>query len=357
MNFDSGKEPNDFACGFFRDNGAAVEKHDNGFEAILPESLSRVLKIPEYLDINNESPAESGPQPENTYSVQYGSPLLDKIVTIATKQVPLLSCRLKFDYLKSQGFDRLIKTQFTINKSVGRVENTASIMTEYLNLTCRYLAQSDEQKEGLINLVFNLETGANTADMDSKIAYAAKDFNISKRTTNWNDKKIKDIMQWVQKGAEDTIAKITGPFHESMTRRFRRDATNLEEYYDSLKKEMETSLQKPGLSARLIKDRKDKIALIPDELTKKKDDLFKKYSIKVKITLCGLMLITTPAVKILYRTSIGRKNKQFSLIYNPISKRIDPLVCEACKKSTFNVYFCDNLHLLCPDCIGKCPIC
>ncbi len=45
---------------------------------------------------------------------------------------------------------------------------------------------------------------------------------------------------------------------------------NMEEYYDSLKKEMEASLKKSGISQQNIEDRQAKTDLLPDELARKK---------------------------------------------------------------------------------------
>jgi len=133
--------------------------------------------------------------------------------------------------------------------------------------------------------------------------------------------------------------------------------SNLEEYYASLREEMEKSLQKTTLSEQLVEDRREKISLLPDELEMKKEDLFKKYSIRVKIHPCALMLITTPAIKILYKAFIGRESKNVSMIYNPITKSVDPLVCEGCGTSINSVYSCKALHLLCFDCGRRCPVC
>ena len=84
---------------------------------------------------------------------------------------------------------------------------------------------------------------------------------------------------------------------------------------------------------------------------------YKKYSIKVKLSLCGGIQVRTPAAKILYQASIGRKQKQLSMLYNPATKSMDPLVCEGCADSTFNIHFCDHLHILCPACSASCPAC
>ncbi len=356
MSFEPDQELEHFVCRFLETHGAVLEKNRKGFEALLPESLSGLLETPEYIHINKGS-SDTGTESRHAYSINYGSHLLEKMVNAACAQVPLLACQLEFDYLKSAGFERLIKEQFDFHGSVGKVESTARIKTEYLFLTCRYIAQSDEQKEGIVSLIFNLETGAFVPHMALMLSSAAMNFITGKKAATWGDKQIKEIMEWVREQAKEIIAEELGPFQKSMTRRFKRDVANLEEYYAGLKEEMEKSLERPGLSDQLIKDRQEKIALLPDELAIKKDDLFKKYSIKVKVEPCSAMLISTPAIKILYKASIGRKRKNFSMIYNPVAKSVDPLVCQGCGRSATSFYFCDDLHLLCPVCSNRCPVC
>jgi hypothetical protein len=351
MNFNSDNSPEEFVRRFFRFNGAVMEQRPDGLEALLPEHLAARLNTPEYLHI------ETGENAQEKFSIHYGSPFLEKIVEAACDTAPLISCRLDFNYIKRQGFDRLIQDQFVFYNCVGRVESTAEVRTEYLLLTCRYLAQSDEQKEGLVSLAFNLETGAAVSEMGGMLDSVERTFETDSVQTFLGDDKIKAILTWVQRQAGKVLEREIEPFQDSMNRRFRRDVANLEEYYEDLKKEMEESLKRPGISDQLMSDRKAKISLIPDELERKKADLFKKYSIRVKLKLCGGIQIRTPAVKILYQTSVGRKQKQLSMIYNPVTKSMDPLVCDGCGDSTFNIRFCDHLHILCPACSTKCPAC
>jgi len=354
MSFEPDQEIEHFVCRFLETHGAVLEENGKEFEVLLSESLSGMLKTSEHIHINrgfvSDTP-DADPESRHTYSINYGSHLLEKMVNAACAHVPLLACQVEFDYLKSAGFERLINEQFSFFGAVGSVESTAKIKTEYLFLTCRYIAQSDEQKEGLVNLIFNLETGAHVPHMADMLSLAARDFKTEKkRVAAWKDKQIKEIMEWIRRQMKESITEKICPFQESMTRRFRRDVLNLEEYYASLKEEMEKSLERPGLSDQLIKDRQEKITLLPDELARKKDDLFKKYSVKVKVEPCSAMLISTPAIKILYKTSIGKKRKNFSLIYNPVTKSVDPLVCQKCGRSATNIYFNDRLHQLCPAC-------
>lgn len=351
MNSESNKELEEFAYRFLENQGAVVERNERGFEALIPGNLSKVLGTSEHININT-SDSES----EGTYSINYGSALLEKMIDAVCGDVPLLACQLQFDYLKKEGFDSLVKEQFFFCKSVGKTEGRAKINTAYIFLTCRYTAQSDEQKQGLLSLIFNLETGAYVPYMAELLSAAGTNF-IPLQKPVWKDGQLEMVMKCIKEQSKGILMEELNSFYETMTRRFSRDAANLEEYYHALEKEMEKNLKRHHLSKELIKERREKIDLLPDELERKRDDLFKKYSIKVNVEPCAVMLINTPAVKVLYNIFIRRTRKNVSLIYNPVTKALDPLVCQGCGKSITNIYFCNHLHLLCSMCSEKCPLC
>ena len=353
MNSESNKELEEFAYRFLENQGAVLERNERGFEVLMPENLSEVLGTSEHININTGS----DPETEGTYYINYSSSLLEKMVdAVCCGDVPLLACQLQFDYLKREGFDRLIKEQFFFSKSVGKTENRAKIKTAYIFLTCRYTAQSDEQKQGVVSLVFNLETGAYVPRMAELLSASGTNF-IPLQKPVWKDGQLEMVMKCIKEQSKGILMEELNPFHETMTRRFRRDGANLEEYYHALGKEMEKNLKRHRLSKELIKERREKIDLLPDELERKRDDLFKKYSIKVNVEPCAVMLINTPAVIVLYNIFIRRTRKNVSLIYNPVTKALDPLVCQGCGKSITNIYFCDHLHLLCSRCSKRCPLC
>jgi len=351
MSSDADRGLRQFAARFFENRGAILEKNHSGFEALLPSKLSESLGIPEHIFLTENPPSHS----EDHYALSYSSPLVEKIVETACSQVPLLACQLTFDYLKSQGFDRLIKEQFSFPHAVGTTESTGIVKTVYLLLNCRYVAQSDEQKQGLLSVVVNYETGSLIPDMEDAVSITAKSFETSLQPIR-EDGKLQEIFKRIKDQSEGMLAAELRSFRESMNRRFRRDAVHLREYYSALKVEMEKSLERPGLSDELIKDRREKIALLPHELATKTDDLFKKYSIKVTIVPCAAMLINTPAVRVLYRVSVGRSQKTLPLLYNPVTRLMDPLVCQGCGKSVTSIYFCNHLHVLCSRCHERCPL-
>ena len=356
--------PEQFTCSFLKSHGAIIETAKDGYHALLPERLSSLLEVPDLIHFHTGQGASAGSsQPASPLSdtpswvIHYGSALLDKMRHLACRKIPFVSYDIHFDYIKNQGFDKLIKEQFVFFNAVGKPESQAVVKARYVVATCRYLAQSDEQKEVLIPLVFNLETGACVPGMADMISGLNRTIRTGSPAGGADALRLQQILEHARRIFQDTIIDEIADFRESMKRRFRRDAGNLWNYYRSLRDEMEKSLERQGLSQQLIAERREKIALIPGELKRKQDDLLKKYSIKIGVHPATLMQINTEAVKMLYRTSIGKRAKTLSLIYNPVTKSLDPLVCQGCGAPTYQCTFCDRSHLLCPGCTGRCPVC
>jgi hypothetical protein len=218
------------------------------------------------------------------------------MIGAALEKIPLAGCGLEFDYVKGGGFDRLIDEQLTFYGAVAAVETVAEVTAEYVFVACRYTAQSDEQKEGLLTMAFNADTGGFVPEMTELLDTAGCRSVFTVPAAAARDT-ILSLADHVEQTARRLVADQLEPFRTSMNRRFKRDIANLNEYYQSLEQEMQNSLEKSGLSESARSDRKTKIKAIPAELASKSYDLFKKYSIKVRLQPTAAMHIRTPAKK------------------------------------------------------------
>lgn len=357
----SSAELMDFVRRFLDRHGAAVEERETGLDVLMPEPLSEPLGTPEFVRLEAEAAPAAAPPPDgsarSTFSIAYGAEFLERVLQLACSEVPVLTCQLDFHYIKSQGFDALIRDCFQFKGGLSRVDQWAKVLSHYVVLTCRYRAQSDEQKEGLCELAFHLETGAQVPGLALGLEATSRRYGQNASVPKGLFDPLRKALAGVKKAVGEAVLRETAGFQESMNRKFRRDVTNLEEYYRCLEREMQQSLARSGLSDQLVQDRRTKIALIPEELARKKEDLFKKYSIRIGIVPCAVLLVATPAVKVLLRVAIGKKQKAIPAFYNPVTKTMDLLVCEGCRGSAAQLGFCDQAHMLCPDCAGRCPVC
>jgi len=349
-------DPMEFACRFLKTRGAALELRGDVTNILLPKDVAQSLMVEEFITVGADHGASDGSDTRKIYPLQFQTPLLDRIASTAGATPPFLQANLKFAYIKTQGFDRLIKEQFELHKSKIKVIKTGETKTRYLLLTCRFRAQSDELKEGLLDICFNLDTGAVISNMAEAISLVQKEYPaISPR--GCTKKEIEKIHELVSRYGPEMIEHKLSFFVESMNRRFKRDAASLDEYYAALEKEMAASLARGGISDRLILERKEKIAMVPDELTAKKKDLLNKYSITINFRPVAALALTSPCVTVFIKLMSGRKKSNITMTYNPVTKKMDPMVCRSCGMSTYVLGCCPNMHVNCLSCIeqgGQC---
>ncbi|MFH1152867.1 MAG: hypothetical protein V1793_03535 [Pseudomonadota bacterium] len=347
-----------FVSRFLEENDAAMETGSHGLEVLLPSQLAKSMDVPEHITLVPGADAIVGNQGSpRRYFIHLGAPFLEGVTRLATEKPPLVHTILTFHYMKQQGFDALVQDQFEFYKAKVMGTSFAEIKTRYVLLTLKFTAQSDEQKEGLVDLAFNLETGALVSGMLPLMPSLEKQYATSAGRII-NDSDIPRIDMWINRYAPDAIDRQIAEFKKSMNRRYARDSRSLDEYYAALKLEMEESMTRAGISERLLNERQQKIALIPEELNAKKADLLNRYSIRVGISLAAAMVVTTPAVKIIARLASGNRKTDIYMIYNPILKAMDPMVCPSCGLGMRALGLCSGMHPVCPDCLEKrCRVC
>ena len=340
----------DFVTRFFSANDAVMEKREKGIHVLLPEETAAALDVGEEIFLAQDPDDPHLNNEKECHAIQFQTPLLDGIVSMAGDAPPFLQAGLTFTYIKTQGFEKLINEQFTFYKSKIKKISTADTITRYLILTCRYLAQSDEQKQGLIDFAVNLETMSLIPDMPKMMGNAEKQYAFEK-ISGFSHQKIRTIHSIVESLGPSAVEEELEPFKKSMNRRYKRDSASLDTYYKALEEEMAESLERSGISEKVVREREAKIAMLPQELAAKKKDLLNKYTIKLNFSPAAALLVTTPCVRVSVTLISGRTTKTLPVIYNPVTKQMDPLVCTSCGTSTYAAGLTDTLDLCCPDCL------
>ncbi|MFP3999549.1 MAG: hypothetical protein ACLFUN_06865, partial [Desulfobacterales bacterium] len=228
MKSDTETEPLHFAQRFLQLHGAAVETSGSAIEALIPEELRALLDVPEHIRISGDN--EYAADNNEHYVVTYGAPLLERMIGGTLEKIPMTACRLEFDYIKSGGFERLIEDQLTFYGARASIETTAEVSASYMLVACRYTAQSDEHKEGLLTMVFNSDTGGFVPDMAEALDSAGCRTSFTLPGPDAH-KSVVSLSNHIEKTAHRFLEDRLEPFRASMNRRFQRDVANLNEYY------------------------------------------------------------------------------------------------------------------------------
>jgi hypothetical protein len=331
-----------FTTQFLEKSGALVDAHSGHIHALLPRDLTGILNLPEEVRLGGDD-----------HPLLYGSPILDRLVQTATADIPVAYGAVSIPYIKKAGFDAAIAQDLSLINGKFQIGVRAETRTSYMVITSRYVALSDERKEGLMRLTFHESSGAIIAGFEDSI----KDFectyyrqgNLPPQFSPLIGLPLQAALHSLQHRIEAELA----PFLASMRRRLHRDVTNTREYYRSLADEMRSSLAHPNLSDTQRMERQQKIDSLPSEADRKIADLQHKYDTRIHIRACAaeryLVDVAQLIVTILYRKS----KRTLPVFYNPVTRRIDPLVCESCKKTTRRIFLQDgktNFVLLCPAC-------
>lgn len=315
-----------FSCRIFEKYGGLVDHHDDHLLTILPPALAESLGIPDEVQLG-------GPE----YPLLYGSPLLDRLIQLATREVPIVYGQIEIPYLKKEGFEQLIRQDLIFADGQIQITSRAETRMNYMVLINHYVALSDERKEGMVRLTIHEGTGALIPDFEDRLTeFLITFFDPGKTPLHFPLPLEKIVSRALKKAQEFTIADLAD-FLKSMKRRLQRDIKNTREYFQALEKEMKASL-KAGRTEGPEKERREKIQALPQELSRKTEDLLQKYQIQVTITGCGAKRFLVPVVQLLLQIRFRKFERSAHITWNPVTRRLDPMVCEGCSEPIQVVY-------------------
>ena len=91
-------------------------------------------------------------------------------------------------------------------------------------------------------------------------------------------------------------------------------------------------------------------------MSRKIEDLEQKYQIQVNLTACAALRFLVPVVRLTVAIRYRKFSRELRLIFNPVSHKLDPLVCERCRATTRNVSPLEkdsDVGFYCSECYKK----
>jgi hypothetical protein len=334
-----------FAGELIEKRGGLIEILPDRVLAVLPPDLARTLDLPE------EAPLGSDDVP-----LLYGSPCLDRLIALATGEVPVVHGQIEVPYLKKAGFEELLGKDLRFADGQVRVSARAEARTTYMVLTCRYVALSDERKEGLVQIGVHESSGAVIAGLDQVWPSFQPEFYAPGKIPSHFPVRIEQAVSCAMAKARAGIENELADYLRSMRRRLHRDATNTREYYDALKTEMEANLSHPNLTEGQRREREYKIGELPAEMARKVEDLRLKYQVEVTVTACAALRLLVNIARITLAMRFRKRERALRVVWNPLTRRLDPLVCERCQQTIQRIHPVVGdkaIELVCAPCSQK----
>ncbi|MCP3441288.1 hypothetical protein [Bradyrhizobium sp. CCGUVB14] len=356
-------ELRDFVADLLERRGAAVEAlASDRLEVLAPTPLQRQLGWPELTHLGfgtQQAPGAVAIALEGDWLDRFGAILADE-GRWSEREV-----RLPAPVPPPSAPEKLLDRVLDLPNAIWRLQGLSATWTRCLMLAFRVTALSDEKREKLIWLGFNLATGAAISDVLAQLRPAlaqTADWHmpdaVTKRVAGpgWSSGTLAARLRpLLECEAHDSME----PFLRTMRRRLERDRDRVHAYHNDLR---EGSLKRLAALNRTDGDRAEadrrretlRVEAIEREYRAKLDDLRRNYALRVTVEWVQALEIYVPVQR--FEVLIRRRKGQrmIRLDWHPLVRTLERPLCEAGPGLDRVRLVCDdNLHLT--DTAGHAP--
>jgi len=347
-------------------SGAAVEKNGEYIEALVPAAAAELLRTNELTKLYF-SPDRAQQDGE---LVTFQSDFLDRLFVLMQNTGNYAQLSVQNLYLK-QSTRQAADQRFQVLNGLGHALDAIERRLSYIQCNFKYTAVSDEKKEGLLSTIINEHTLANASDMIAPLEWA--EFSESSPQADLPVQPFANIYTAASRAAEFVIHRELAEFHKSLNRRLQRDIGRLTEYYQSLAAEIRRKIERRGLAGKEREDEEARLRATAMELERKLTDQREKYAMKINVEPINFLRIFMPVMAVNFAVRFRKAAREIHLIWNPLAKDFEALVCQGCAAGVFRFFICEEkLHVVCANCFkcancqrnmcrachpGKCPKC
>jgi hypothetical protein len=356
-----------FVLGFLEQEGGVVTPPAFGiYEALLPEDLAADLGIDDFLRLNFST--ESLPTEEDVVRLSVNHPLVESIAEQVTTQPANAAVYVTSVRLEKRGLLDLARKQFSFPNA--RVEGLpkreeASELHHYLQMNFKVTVVSEEKQEELATVMMDLQAGHAVDDPDLlhqlEIYEPRPAFeSLPVAQPRWIDAGealSSETLQALLPRAENALRAKLADRLTAMSARIQHnlalDLARIEEYYDDLANDLRRRRTRLAeTEAERSQSLDDKLAVLEAERRAKAEDVRGRYSLRVDLELVNVLLIVQP--KVTLSVSIGNRTTTIerTVVWDPLTHRLEPLVCDACGQPGEGMTLCVGGHLAHTDCLA-----
>lgn len=355
-----------FVADLLERRGAVIEwLEPDRLEVLAPAALQRQLGWPEFAHLNFGTQRSEG-----TIAIGLEGDWLERFGALLADQGRWSERELRPSALLPPPSDpeRVLDRALDLPNAVWRLQGISATWTRCLMLVFRFTATSDEKREGLVSLGFNLATGAVINDILAKLqpALAEPEWHVPAAATKhtagagWSQTRLASRLHPLLDGV---VRENVEPFLRAMRRRLERDRNRVHAYHDGLRcaslKRLGTLALAEGERAQADRRRETlRVKAIEREYRVKLDDLRRNYALRVTVEWVQALDLYVPVNRfdVLIRRRKGERLIQ--LDWHPLVKAAEPPLCEAgLGRDRVRLVCDDRLHLTDPSGQSPCVSC
>ena len=296
---------------------------------------------------------------EEAEFVTYGSYFLDKMIDLASQRG--LTCRRHIidEDVEIRNLPQKIANKIIFKNQRMTFVANSPVLYHYLLFNFKVSYVSDEREDQIIKLLVNLNTGHVDNRMLESIGSA---FFTDSPHTNYGAENMQTVDSAYKVATEALEKQIQPRIREIQNKieiRLASEKNRITEYYDQIDNELKLKLEK--LNERENKEGSntinDKLRLSMIERQRRLKEIEEKNALNAHVTLFNATLISQTKIRNKYNVKKGKVERDVYVVWNPVLKDVEPLICEICGTETFDVDLCLSSHLGCKECMSLCSIC
>ncbi len=360
-------ELREFVANLLERQGAAVEAlGPDGLEVLAPAPLQKQLGWPELAHLGFGTERAHG-----TIAIALEGDWLDRFGALLADEGRWSEREVRPPAAVPPPSDpeRVLDRMLDLPNAVWRFQRMSATWTRCLMLAFRFTAVSDEKREGLIWLGFNLATGALVSDILARLRPALAqmpDWHVPDPATRqaagpgWSAATLAARLHPL---LDRQVRESMEPFLRAMRRRLERDRNRVHLYHDDLRS---ASLKRLAALARADGDRAEadrrretlRVEAIEREYRAKLDDLRRNYALRVTVEWVQALDLYVPVQRFEVLIRRRKGERVLRLDWHPLVRTAELPLCEAGLGLDRVRLVCDdNLHLTDPAGQAPCASC
>jgi hypothetical protein len=319
-------------------------------EALLPAPVAASLGLPEEARLR-----WSGAPSEGEAHAGYGSALLAQLCSLAEGTGRRHRLEMALPLPKMERVAREAESALSFRNAVGRVEAIEPALLDYQVYDFHYAALSEERHEGILAVAVAPGPAWNDG-LGEALPRSLADHPEARRPwpAEAPEPDLGEGLRAARRLAAARALADAGPFVARMERRVLRDVRRVEEYYDTLRREVEQRRSR-GREAAAPPDAK--VEAVEGERRRRLHDLRRRYAVTLCVEPLAVLALRVSGLRLRARLRRRQGERSVCLGWNPVSRRFDQWVCAACGAAAGLPALCDRLHFLCAACPPECPGC
>lgn len=364
----------DFVLNFCREMGGIVEPSAYGVYPVLwPDELAGRLQVEPYQKLAFD---DSGTQPAGETEVitlSYGHSLIERIIAEVRRRPAWSHLAVPEVRLDKRGLVEVAGSALALANARLQAmphEGERVALGHYLRFNFKASLTTDEKQERLVSVLMHVQGGyavPNQAEWFQANPLVEADAGPASTQTAplawtppaWPKETppaplsrpvLAGLLERAKVGAARELAGALDNLRRRAQRHLELDRARLEQYYADLQADLERRLAKAGEERRPAL--RDKLAAVQMERQNKLLDIQAKYELRLSLELINLALITQP--KVILPVHLENRHTTVTRIvtWDPLLRRLEPLVCDACGEPGYELYLCANGHLAHQECLA-----